>query len=249
MPLVDVTEPYARPPRLPAVRPAGAWSGELEPDRGWAELVGVLVDGAAPDGATLGEALGGAALDLAGCDRLSIADSVVEGITLPSGPAPAIEVRNGRLSSCDLSGARLAAVRGTMIEGCKLGGTDLSGAAITDVVFERCTLRYTDLRMARMQRVTFLDCTLDEVDLSGVEASDVVVDRSSLWAVNIDRLRATRVDLRGATELGLSAIGRLDGCLVADHQLPALAPSLALAVGLDLERPQPLDRDGRDGAP
>lgn len=224
MPLVEVDEPHARPPRVPTVRPGGDWAGSLDLDRGWAELSGVRVDGLA-------------AVDLDGCEELTIADSAVIGSTLAAGPTPEVEIRGSVLDGCDLSGARVRSIRASRLVGCKLGGTDLSDGDLVDVVLQRCVLRYTNLRMARLTRVRFDECRLDEADLFQAEATDVDLDGSALVSVNVDRLRATRVDLRGAVELGLAAVGRLDGCLVADHQLPALAPILAMAVGLDLERP------------
>lgn len=174
-------------------------------------------------------------LDLDGCQQLEVSGSVLEGVRL--GPGPTIEVRQSRLVDCDLSGARLTVLRGCRLEGCKLDGTDLSDARLIDVALDRCRLRFTNLRMARLERVAVERTTLDDVDAFDLQATDVGFDGSALESVNVDRLQAIRVDFRGVTQLGLAAIGRLDGCLVADHQLPALAPVLAMAVGLDLERP------------
>ncbi len=225
MPLVDVAEPHARPPRIPAVRPGAVWDGTLDLDRGWAELVGVEA--------------AGTELDLSGCEELEIADSLVTGLAFRGGAGTTIELRNTVLTDCDLSQVRLGAGHGVRLVGCKLAGTDLSAAGLTDVEFERCTLLATNLRMARLARVAFDGCVLEQVDAFDVSAEDVSFDGSRLVEVSVDRLSADRVDLRGASELGLTAIGRLDGCLLAVHQLPALAPALALALGIDLERPEP----------
>lgn len=222
MPVIDVDEPHAAPPRLPSVRPDRAWSGEVEVDRGLGELTGVEID----DGP----------LDLDGLDELAIDGCVVRRVGLGSDGGPALDVRASVIDGADLSQARVAVVQRTRFVGCKLTGTDLSTAAVTDVEFVGCSLNYTNLRMARLKRVRFVDCALDEVDGFQLEATDVSFDGCRISALNVDRLTATRVDFRGAAELGLSGAGRLDGCLVADHQLPALAPMLALAVGLDLER-------------
>lgn len=222
MPLLDVDEPHARPPRLAPVRPGRAWSGPLDLDRGWAELDGVEV---ADD-----------VVDLTDCDELSIGDSVLGRVVLSQPGGTRIEIRSSRLDGCDLSQADLAILQRSTLDGCKLTGTDLSGAAITDVRFVRCAFRYANLRMARLERVGFVECTIDEVDGFQLDATDVSFEGSSIVELNVDRIQATRVDLRGATELGLIGIGRLEGCLVSDHQLPALGPVLALAVGLDLER-------------
>lgn len=225
MPRIEVDEPHAKPPRLPGFRTGSPWAGGLDPDDGLAELVGVHLDaGIHP----IDEG------DLARCSELVVEDSTLRGIGLGVEDGPQLEIRGGELVSCDLSQARVAVLQRSRLEGCKLTGTDLSAASLSDVEFERCSLGYTNLRMARLRRVRFLDCTFTDVDGFQLDLADVSVDGCRLAGVNVDRMTAERVDLRGAVELGLSGIGRLDGCLVDDHQLPAMAPMLALAVGLDL---------------
>lgn len=222
MPLIEVDEPYAAPPRLPTVRPGRSWSGAIELDRGLGELTGVELDDEP--------------LDLDGCEELAIDGSIIRRVALGSDDGPELDIRATVIDGGDLSQARVVVVQRSRLLGCKLTGTDLSTAAMTDVELVGCSLRYTNLRMARLKRVRFVDCTIDEVDGFQLEATDVSFDGCRISALNVDRLTASGVDFRRAVELGLSGAGRLEGCLVADHQLPALAPMLALAVGLDLER-------------
>ena len=67
-------------------------------------------------------------------------------------------------------------------------------------------------------------------------AEDLDFPGTSLAQVNVDRLQPTRVDFRQVTELGLTGIGSLTGCLVNEYQLPALAYALAHGAGLGIER-------------
>ncbi|MEM9563504.1 MAG: pentapeptide repeat-containing protein [Actinomycetota bacterium] len=229
MPWVDVDEPYTKPPRLQPIDPPGDWSGSLAIDRGWAELVDVV---AGPDPAP----------DLAGCTELTVTESVVTGLTgVEAGLT--IEARRSRLGDADLSQASIRSLIGVRLDGCKLTGTDLAGARLTDVELRRCSLRYTNLRMARLERVRFVECTLDEVDAYEAEATDVEFVDTALNEVSVDRLRAERVDLRGATSLSLTAIGSLAGCLIDETKLMALAYPLAFAAGLGIER-DPIDEPG-----
>ncbi len=229
MPWVDVNEPYARPPRLHRVEPAGDWSGTLDVDRGWAELIDVA---AGPEPAP----------DLAGCTELTVTESVVTGL-VGAEPGLTIEARRSHLVHADLSQASMRSLIGCRLEGCKLTGADLSGARLTDVELVRCSLRYANLRMTRLERVRFVDCTLDEADAYEAEATDVEFVDTALSEVNVDRLRAERVDLRGATSLALTGIGSLAGCLIDETQLMALAYPLAFAAGLGIER-DPIDEPG-----
>ncbi|MCD9625221.1 pentapeptide repeat-containing protein [Rhabdothermincola salaria] len=224
---ITVKEPFATPPRLTAIGPGDPAFPEIEGTRNqrWAE---VDRDGTEP----LPDDL--ATLRLESCALVGVAFSHLAGAE--------IEGHWSSWAACDLSGARVESLRECTIADTKLTGTDLSEADLSDVVFERCVLQLTSLRMARLRRVQFSDCTLVEVDAYQCHMEDVSFDGSEITDLNVDRVTAERVDLRGVRSLGLQAVGRLDGCLVDEAQLAALAHDLAFAVGLDLERPHDAER-------
>lgn len=224
MPWIEVVEPHAKPPRLKPVGLPGRWSGRVLVEDGLVELTGVAVDRTQ-------------ALDLAGATEVEIGQCTVVGQSLASDTAPSLECQDTVLEDCDLSRLTIRALRRSRLVGCKLTGTDLSTATVSDVVFERCQLQYTNLRMAKLKRVQFVDCVLHEVDGFELEATDLSFPGSTLQEFNLDRLVATRVDLRDAAELDLTGIGRLDGCLAAEVQLPTLAYAMAAAAGLNIEKP------------
>jgi len=219
---ITVKEPFATPPRLTAIGPGDPSFPEIEGTRNqrWAE---VDRDGSEP----LPDDL--VSLRLESCALVGVA----------FGQPSAVEVEGHWTSfaSCDLSGVRVDSLRECTLTDTKLTGTDLSEAELSDVVFERCVLQLASLRMARLRRVQFTDCTLTDVDAYQSRWEDVAVDGSEVSGLSVDRLVAERVDLRGAHSLELQALGRLDGCLVSEAQAASLAHQLALAVGLDLERP------------
>lgn len=76
---------------------------------------------------------------------------------------------------------------------------------------------------------------MEDLDAYSAEFEDVIFHGSALFSFSVDRVAATRVDLRGCTALGLTGVGRLDGFLVSEDQLFALAPLLGDAVGLKIE--------------
>ncbi len=222
MPWLDVTEPFAAAPRVGRVVPNATWSGVLDIDRGWAEIIDVEATGVD--------------VDLSSCSTVSISDSVFRQVDILASAETEIELRGSELRTSNLAQLRLTSIHKCVITGCKLVGVDLSGATLTDVVFEQCTLRYANLRMAKLRRVQFVNCTLDDVDCFELNAANVEFEATRLSKVNVDRMKASKVDLRGASELQLTGLGQLSGCLVAEHQLPGLAYGLALAAGLGIER-------------
>lgn len=223
MPWIDVREPHAALPVVHDPAPTTTPAGALRPDRGEHRLDDVVLDG--------GE------VDLGEHDLLTIESSIVRNVVLCPDESVELDASWCSFSYCDLSRADVSRLRATRLSDCKFVGTDFSDADVSDVIFERCVFDLASLRMARFARVTFVDCTLREVDAFELVATDVSFDGSALHEVNVDRLKATRVDLRGATALELAAVNRLDGLLVAEHQLQGLVYQLAFAAGLGVERP------------
>ncbi|MDH4168190.1 MAG: pentapeptide repeat-containing protein [Acidimicrobiia bacterium] len=173
-------------------------------------------------------------------DELWVTGTMLTGVVFQPGVGSVVDASDCVFERCDLSRLRLRSLDACRFVDSKLVGADLGGATIDDVVFERCSFRYANLRGARLRRVRFDECTFDETDAYEIDLTDVGFDGSRLISVNVDRMRAVRVDLRGTTELGLEAAGRLDGCLVTEHQIPQLMYALAFASGLGVERS---DRD------
>ena len=66
MPWIDVSEPYAKPPRPPARAPEGQSVEEIDINESWAELVGVVAEGIE--------------LDLSACSTLEIRSCRLVGV-------------------------------------------------------------------------------------------------------------------------------------------------------------------------
>lgn len=228
--LIRVAEPFAAPPRLPKPRRCPpADPADFEIDRGLLEISGVALDPPLVDGGSLD--------DLDEIAELLIEDSAVTGIDLTSLHRATLDVVRSSVERCDLSRLTFRSIRASRVIESKFVGSELSGALLTDVVFERCTFRYANLRMAQLRRVRFDACQLVELDAFDASMEDVDFEDSTLTEVNIDRLHATRVDLRHASTIDLVGLGDLRGLLVAEEQLPALAFRLATALGLGVEAP------------
>ncbi len=227
MPWIEVSEPFAKPPKLVKPKLWPEWTPPLEIDRGLAELVS--------------NAFGEIQLDLDSCDSLEITDCSFAGTSLANAQEAEISVWRSTFERLDLSGLSFQTVRQTRFVGCKLVGTDLAGATLEDVLFENCALRHLNLRAAKLNRVRFDNCTIDDADLFEATITNVDFVQSTLSEVNVDRLNAAHVDLRDATQLEFKGLSNLKGCLVTEEQLPSLAYSLAFACDLGIEKPPNLD--------
>jgi uncharacterized protein YjbI with pentapeptide repeats len=220
---VDIESEVARPPRVATVTPAEIFVGTLDVDRGWAELLDVSVDADR--------------LDLGSCSELSITETTMRDVTFDTSGEVVVEAWRSSFDNTDLSPLRFGSVRSTTFVGCKFVGTDFADGRLENVLFDRCTFRYVNLRMAKLSRVEFRDCTLDDVDVYDATLEDVGFPISRLVKFNVDRVKATRVDLREAAEIDLASLSRLDGFVVGEDQLPLLMYALAFASGLSVERP------------
>jgi len=227
MPWIEVSEPFAKPPKLSKPKLWPEWTPPLEIDRGLAELGGA--------------AFGEIQLEFDSCDDLEITDCSFAGTSLANAEAAEISVWRSTFERLDLSGLRFQTMRRSRIVGCKLVGTDLAGSTIEDVLFDNCSLRHVNLRAAKLNRVCFDNCTLDDIDLFEATLTNVDFVQSTLSEVNVDRLSAAKVDFRDATQLEFKGLSNLKGCLVTEEQLPSLMYALAFACNLGIEKPPNLD--------
>jgi len=222
MGMIKIDEPFSKPPKLPAFRELPAWDGDLDPSRGFAEISGVDLDGVE--------------VDMYDVERLEVENCHLTATTLAHAiDELEVSLAGSLVERCDFSRLRLSVVRQSRLVGLKLTGTDFSGGSLRDVEFTDCRLHLTSFRMAELERVTFINCTFEDVDAYSAGFTDVTFPETRLNAFNLDQTRADRVDLREANLDGLKGLKRLDGFLIAEHQLPALAFQLADAVGLSIE--------------
>lgn len=220
MPWIEVAEPHAEPPRLPrrALTPS---SSSLELDGRWAELIDVETTGQT--------------IDLESCSSLEIRSSRLSGVRFENAEGVDVEVRDSEFVDCDLSRMRFRSVGTSTFDGCKLTGADLSGAQVRDVRWRSSRFALANLRMATFERVQWHDCVVEECDLFDSTLTDVDLAGSSIIELNLDRARFERVDFRSAGDLQLSSFSTLKGALFSPSQLPAMAFTLATALGADIE--------------
>lgn len=215
--------PWARSPERTSAAVGAAWSDTpaLSVDFDLGELSWQRLDSAT--------------IDLDGVARLEIDHCHLKNVVFVRAEGTEVSVSESIIEGSDLSRLVFESVAECDINGSKLVGTDFSGNVIRDTDIDGCVLQFANLRMTTLQRVALAGCTIEDVDAYGAEFEDVSLHDCTVSALSIDRATATRVDLRGSAPLGLTGVGRLDGFLVAEDQLFALASQLAVAAGLTIE--------------
>lgn len=222
MPLIAVDEPFAKPPKIGAVRSRPTWDDAFEVSRGFGEISGADLEGAD--------------VDVMDVERLDLEDVRLATTTFSNVESELeIALVDSVVERCDLSRLRLHVVRKSRFAGVKLTGTDFSGGLLRDVEFVDCMLQLSSFRMTELERVTFRSCSFDDIDAYSATLTDVDFSESRLSSLNLDQTTAERVDFRNAQLDGLKGVAQLNGYLIAHHQLPALAYQLADAVGLSVD--------------
>lgn len=177
------------------------------------------------------------------------------------GDLSGVDARDARFLGCVLSrlradglalaGARLVDVRMTclaateapwrsstwqevLVEDCRVGALDLSGAQWTRVAVRGGRFDFVNLRDATLTDVTFSGCDLREVDLSGATLTRVRFEDCRVGHLDVTSAHLSGVDLSGADLEAVSGVGSLRGARVSQVQLIRLAPSLAEHLGVDL---------------
>ncbi|WP_167475639.1 pentapeptide repeat-containing protein [Nocardia arthritidis] len=120
------------------------------------------------------------------------------------------EMIDGALSGVDAGGTNLRRIR---FEGCKFDSVNFRKSVLRDVTFVDCVLRHTDFGDAKLTNVTFPGTALDDISFA--------------------KAQLAKVDLRGATALGVTdGLDALRGATINHTQLLDLAPVFARHLGL-----------------
>lgn len=130
--------------------------------------------------------------------------------------------------------ARGAVVRRVELRRCRLTGTELAEASLTDVTFEECRLDLVGLRIAKLERVVFRDCRMAECDLFEATLTDVLFDRCELREATFSGVNVKRIELRGCELTGLQGAEALRGARMPWTDVLENGPLFAAALGLEI---------------
>jgi uncharacterized protein YjbI with pentapeptide repeats len=185
-------------------------------------------------------------------------DQLVD-VRVGAGDACGVELVGARWARVELRGVELtdARLRGAMLTdvsfvGCELSAADLHEATLRRVSFRECRMAALNLSEATLRHVTFAECKLDEANLrmatvehaaivggSAVRADALEARLEAVRATDCDltgldvrRVRATGLDLRGSTVDGLVGAAELREVVIGVDQLIPFALAVFAGTGV-----------------
>ncbi|MET0779413.1 MAG: pentapeptide repeat-containing protein [Candidatus Saccharimonadales bacterium] len=165
---------------------------------------------------------------------LNFDESMLEKVVLAEARLERFSLTDSELRACDLSAARCsgASLIRVRVIGGRLTGLDLSRSTLKDVTFEDCKLDMANFRYAKLTRVRFINCMLAETDFQAAELHDITFEDCTLDRVEFGHARIKSVDTRSSQLIDIRGWEYLKGLTVDSMQLAAIAPQLALQIGL-----------------
>jgi hypothetical protein len=124
--------------------------------------------------------------------------------------------------------------RRVLLQSCRLTGSELAEAKLSDVTFDDCRLDFVNFRFASLERVVFRDCRMDECDLYEASLKDVLLERCQLRVATLTSATFRRVELRGCSLDGLIGVESLRGSRMPLQDVLANAPMFAAAAGIEI---------------
>jgi uncharacterized protein YjbI with pentapeptide repeats len=154
------------------------------------------------------------------------ASPVVELVGLVDAVASDVDWANQRARGL---GARRAELRR-----CRLTGSELAEATLSDLTFTDCRMDLVGLRMAKLERVVFRDCRMTECDLYEATLEDVLFIGCELREATFSGARMTRVELRACDLTAVRGVEALRGVRMLWDDILANAPLFATALGVEI---------------
>jgi uncharacterized protein YjbI with pentapeptide repeats len=117
---------------------------------------------------------------------------------------------------------------------CRLTGTELAEAVLSDVTFDECRVDLVGLRHAKLERVVFRDCRMGECDFYGASLKDVLFERCELREATFSTATLERVELRGCDLTAVRGGEALRGARMPWNDVLQNAPLFAAVVGIEI---------------
>jgi uncharacterized protein YjbI with pentapeptide repeats len=130
--------------------------------------------------------------------------------------------------------ARGLTARRVELHRCRLTGSELAEATLSDVTFAECRLDLVGLRVAKLERVVFRDCRMEECDFAEATLTDVLFDQCELRQASLAGARLKRVELRGCRLTGLEGVDALRGARMPWNDVLENGPLFAAALGVEI---------------
>jgi uncharacterized protein YjbI with pentapeptide repeats len=173
-----------------------------------------------------------------GDDALELRDTSVAGATLSLADAvDKPELVNVRLQGCDVAGFVALSGRAdrVLVQAGRLRGVAWTGGLVRDAELRNVVASDLSFRFSTLRRVVFRDCELPGLDLTEVVLDDVRFERCLLSGAQFHRAQVKSLRIEGCDLTGAQGVEALAGAAIHPDDLLALAPSMAVALGITLE--------------
>lgn len=152
-------------------------------------------------------------------------------------PTELVELVDVRVQGADWANSkppRGLAARRVELRTCRLTGSELAHAQLSDVTLDDCRLDLVNFRFAKLERVVFRDCLMTECDFYEASLQDVRFERCGLRAATFAAVTVQRVELRGCDLAGLDGVGSLRGARMPWTDVLEHAALFAAAAGIEI---------------
>lgn len=167
-------------------------------------------------------------------ERLSFEQMLLRQVSLHGTELVHLQVRDTRLSECDLANANWSQADLARIEvlGCLLTGFHCIESRIQHALFKDCQASLAQFRFTTFNKsARFEHCDFSDADFQGADLSGVVFDNCDLRRVEMSGARLVGADLRGCELDGLRAGWQeLQGAIIDPTQALALVQALGIIV-------------------
>lgn len=170
----------------------------------------------------------------AGVDRLRFDAVRVVGGSFASAALAGAHWSDVEFEAVDLAGLQMhrGQVRRALFDGCRLTGALVTDVTWQEITFADCRADEFALRFCRGSSMRFEGCDLRQADFTGSDLSGATFSHCDLTLACFDQSTTVGARFEKCTLHGLRGAAGLRGAHVPVHDLPAIADSLAQALGV-----------------
>ncbi len=147
-----------------------------------------------------------------------------------------LHCRDVVFAHCDLSGAVLdgAVLTRVRFTDCRLTGLQLGGAELTDVHIADCRADLVSLRMSRARHLLIENSSLPALDLYAFTGTDCSLIGCDLTGVNMQDARFTNLALHGSVVDDVTGALALRGARISPDQMVPVGAALLAALDIQV---------------
>ena len=152
----------------------------------------------------------------------------------PTGVTELVDVSVVGVDWANSSAPHGVKARRVELRDCRLTGSQLGGANVSDATFLGCRLDLVNLRFATLERVVFRDCRMSDCDLYHASLKDVLFERCELRDATFSSASVERVEVRGCDLAGVHGVEALRSARMPWNDVLQNASLFATALGIEI---------------